>query len=259
MVMIALTSASGAPGVTTAALGLAISWPREVLLSEVALTGASSLLAGYWRGESMEPDDILRGTGDPSSELVAKITDLRIPILGSPAHALPMGHSMFDAGCDEADWTTVASALRGEEGVQAHDTIVDAGRLGSSNAPLDLLRQADRVLLVLTSTLPAVAAARCAAEFLQEDLALNGTVGSRSLALCVVGSGQPYEATDIAKLLALPYVGSVADDPVASEVLSLGAPPAASFGKSPLMRSIRRIVDQLAAPQSEEDVRPHAG
>ena len=50
MAVIALTSASGSPGVTTTALGLALSWPRPVLLVEADPTGASGLLAGYFRG-----------------------------------------------------------------------------------------------------------------------------------------------------------------------------------------------------------------
>ena len=50
MAVIALTSASGSPGVTTTALGLALLWPRPVLLVEADPTGGSGLLAGYFRG-----------------------------------------------------------------------------------------------------------------------------------------------------------------------------------------------------------------
>ncbi|MGK2852999.1 MAG: hypothetical protein ACSLE3_02645, partial [Microbacteriaceae bacterium] len=50
MALIALASASGSPGVTTTAMGLALAWPRPVLLVEADPTGGSGLLAGYFRG-----------------------------------------------------------------------------------------------------------------------------------------------------------------------------------------------------------------
>ncbi|MEA5117950.1 MAG: hypothetical protein VB036_10075, partial [Propionicimonas sp.] len=51
MAIFTLASASGSPGVTTTALGLALVWPRPVLLVEADPTGGSALLAGYWRGQ----------------------------------------------------------------------------------------------------------------------------------------------------------------------------------------------------------------
>ena len=50
MTVIALTSAKGAPGVTTTALALTLLWPRPVLLAECDPAGDSSLLAGYMGG-----------------------------------------------------------------------------------------------------------------------------------------------------------------------------------------------------------------
>ena len=50
MALIVLTSASGSPGVTTSAVGLALTWPRPALLVEADPTGGSSVLAGYLRG-----------------------------------------------------------------------------------------------------------------------------------------------------------------------------------------------------------------
>ena len=46
MAVVALTSASGSPGVTTTAVGLALTWPRPVLLIEADPTGGSGVLAG---------------------------------------------------------------------------------------------------------------------------------------------------------------------------------------------------------------------
>ena len=50
MAVIVLGSAAGSPGVTTSALGLALTWPRPVLLIEADPTGGSAMLAGFFRG-----------------------------------------------------------------------------------------------------------------------------------------------------------------------------------------------------------------
>ncbi|MCB0909871.1 MAG: hypothetical protein KDB63_22470, partial [Nocardioidaceae bacterium] len=50
MAVVALASASGSPGVTTTSLGLALAWPRPVLLVEADPTGGSGILAGFFRG-----------------------------------------------------------------------------------------------------------------------------------------------------------------------------------------------------------------
>ena len=49
MAIVVLTSASGSPGVTTTAVGMAFSWPRPVLLVEADPTGGSGILAGTSR------------------------------------------------------------------------------------------------------------------------------------------------------------------------------------------------------------------
>ena len=48
--LIALCSVKGAPGVTTSALALALSWPRPVVLAELDPAGGD-VLPGYGRGE----------------------------------------------------------------------------------------------------------------------------------------------------------------------------------------------------------------
>ena len=53
------------------------------------------------------------------------------------------------------------------------DALIDAGRLGAAYAPIPLLRQADLVLLVLGTSLPAVAAVRARLSVLREQLAVT--------------------------------------------------------------------------------------
>ena len=70
MAVIALGSAAGSPGVTTSALGLALTWPRPVLLIEADPTGGSAMLAGFFRGTTAQTAALIdlagaaRGTTD---------------------------------------------------------------------------------------------------------------------------------------------------------------------------------------------------
>lgn len=50
MAVIVLTSATGSPGVTTTALGLALTWPRHVLLADCDREPGQAVQAGYLRG-----------------------------------------------------------------------------------------------------------------------------------------------------------------------------------------------------------------
>ena len=51
MAVVVLCSAGHSPGVSTTALGLALTWPNEVLLVDADRTPTQSVLAGYLRGE----------------------------------------------------------------------------------------------------------------------------------------------------------------------------------------------------------------
>ena len=56
MALIVLTSASGSPGVTSTALGLAMTWPRPVILVDADPTGARAIPAGYFGGAQLPND-----------------------------------------------------------------------------------------------------------------------------------------------------------------------------------------------------------
>ena len=51
MAVVVLCSAGHSPGVSTTALGLALTWPNEVLLVDADRTPTQSVLAGYLHGE----------------------------------------------------------------------------------------------------------------------------------------------------------------------------------------------------------------
>jgi hypothetical protein len=116
--------------------------------------------------------------------------------------------------------------------------------LGAAYAPTPLLRQADLVLLVLGTSLPAVAAVRARLSVLGEQLAVTPTtaVPVSGLGLLLVGEGRPYTAREISGSLGLPVIASLSWDPASAEVLAAGAAPGRRFESSPLVRSIRGAI-----------------
>ncbi len=60
MAILMLTSAGGSPGVTTLAIGLALTWPRPVLLADCDPGAHQAVLAGYLHGQSSSGKGLLR-------------------------------------------------------------------------------------------------------------------------------------------------------------------------------------------------------
>ena len=60
MSILILTSAGGSPGVTTLGIGLALTWPRPVLLADCDPGAHQAVLAGYLAGQSGHGKGLLR-------------------------------------------------------------------------------------------------------------------------------------------------------------------------------------------------------
>ena len=241
MALIVLASASGAPGVTTTALGLALTWPRPVVLVDADPVGGSAVLAGYFQG-AVAPNDA-------AVELVLAHRDGRLS--SALAHVLmkvpdtehvwmlpgPRSHQQAASLADL--WAPLGSELRGLEH-NGQDVIVDAGRLGMMHSPTPLIDAADLALLVTRSDLPALAAARqWASDW--STAAAEGT-GAMTVAGLLVGEGKPYRRGEVAKVLGIPMVESVAWDEQAAAVLSQGAqPPRRGMDASALVRSLHAV------------------
>jgi hypothetical protein len=249
MAVIALTSASGAPGVTTTAVGLALAWHRPSLLVEAAMTPGSAVLAGYGRGVVAHDRGLVdvraaAALGQPLDEAIADhllVLDGGLRLLAGVANAAQV------AALPEL-WEPLAAALRDMDTLGV-DVIIDAGRLGAFAAPDPLLRQADLVCLLSGSDLPAINAARGAAGSLAEDLSRYG-LGQRVLHSVLVGPGRPYSAREVSGVLGLPMLGSLPWDPRGAAVLSAGAPP--SRRRSRPGSSLARSLDALATAAAVE-------
>jgi hypothetical protein len=245
-VLIALLSAKGAPGVTTSALALALSWPRPVILAELDPAGGD-VLAGYGRGEmsagGLAALTLAARRGGPARHLDSQL--LRLDHEGR-ARLLP---GLADpAGARHVDWDRLAAALvAAEDG--AIDVVADCGRLRAEHFPDAVLSRAAAVVLATGSTLRAVRSATQAVAELRERDACPGMLGA-----LVIGPGEPYGEREISEALGALVVGSLPRDEKAAVVLSDGAPAGRLFAQSALLRAARtianRLVESVAAHQS---------
>ncbi len=254
--ILTLSSAKGAPGVTTTALLLTLAWPRPVLLIEADPSGGS-IAAGYLSGDLPRGDkSVLElamaqrrgGAIDPAS-----LRDSAIPlsgearfIVGSPGP----GQASFCAPL----WDPMADAAR-LLSVKGFDVVVDLGRISTDSQ--SWLKVADLSLLVTRTTMPALAAAQSAAA------AIRATAGPRSVVeVMTVGINEPYGPAEVKDALDLDVAGTIANDPVTAETFSLGRAQGRSLkdkqlNDSRLMRSILPALDTVMSrrPETATDVR----
>ena len=135
------------------------------------------------------------------------------------------------------------------------DVIVDAGRLIACASPWPVVRASDALLLTARTTLPSMAGAKVWGSQLFGEFEATGMAAH--LALLLVGEGRPFRAREVARVLQLPVVTTVAWDPAAAAVLSTGdAPPQAGvlqrlagrggWEDSALLRSYRAARSAIA-------------
>jgi hypothetical protein len=139
-------------------------------------------------------------------------------------------------------WPDLVDAFTGfdEAGI---DVIVDLGRMDRQGLPQPLLDRADLVVLLLRTSLRAIAAARGYAAMLREQSRLSGA--DTNIGLGLVGENQPYGRREIAKLLNLPVVTALADDPDSASTFSDGIRRHRRFDRAALPRSLRNAVDDV--------------
>lgn len=238
--LIGLCSAKGSPGVTTAALGLALGWPRRVVLAECDPAGGD-VLAGYGQGQarlgSQGLTDLMAAARNGSAEL-EMWTHLVTLDFERQAFVLP---GLVDARSARAiDWPRLVTLLTGS----GADVLADCGRLRAEYSPRAVLHAADLVLLVCRGTLRSVRVAQTAAAELSSDLGARGT-GADALGVLLVDPGAPFGVAEVEKAVGVPVVATLPGDARAAAVLSDGAPSARSF--SALLKAGRRAADEISA------------
>jgi hypothetical protein len=215
MPLIALVSAKGSPGVSTAALACTLTWPAPMLLAECDPAGGD-LLAGYLAKYELPPDrgivplagSLLRGTAD---DLAGHLIDLdapkqkRLALQGLAAPA-------------QASSLTPAWGRLGELFASSpYLVLADCGRLTTHHPPWPLLAKADLVLLALRPTsLRTVSPAVSAITSLRRELpGVDGKAGN--LGLLVVGDG--ISGRELTRHLNVPAIANIAWDPATAAVL----------------------------------------
>jgi hypothetical protein len=239
MAVVCLASASGSPGVTTTAVGLAFCWPRPVLLVEADPTGGSGILAGFLKGTTAYDVGLIElvlsplGVTDALRDVVRPLSPNVSLVAGTRTHA--QATALRDV------WEPLAAALSELE-ASGQDVIVDAGRLGLTGSPQPLLEAADLTLLMTRATLPSISAVRSWAEAVRQP-----ATGWRHPGLLLIGEGRPYRDTEVAKVLGIAVVADLPDDPEAAAVYHHGATPPRHFETGPYARSLQATAQSIQA------------
>ena len=247
MALYVLTSASGSPGVSTAAAGLAYHWPRPVLLLDADPTANSALLAGRFRGE-LEP-----GLG--LIDLAVAAAEERLDEAFAAAIAkLPDSDALFLAGIRSHEqahsltslWPQLLGVLHRLDEA-GHDVIVDAGRLGLVGSPSLLIDRADLAVLVTRNSLVSLASASSWTASLRTRFAEHGA--SARLGMMIVQDTprrvQSYGDGQVARSLQLPVLASLPYDKDVAEVYSHGSRPPKNFETSGLVKAYAASAEAL--------------
>lgn len=241
MALITLCSIKGAPGVTSAALAMTLTWPRPALLVEADSSGGSSVMAGFFRGQVAQERSLLSLTmaaAHSSVEQVLWSQCLQLP--GAEGKTLLSAAPTFtQAQLTRRVWTELADVLAGLDrgGV---DVLVDAGRLSTTNTPLPLIERSDAVMVVTSAGLPALHAARGSVGYLQQHLETNST-GADALALIVrEGDHDAYARAQVASTLRAPVLATLPQAAHDAAVYSHGRRPDRRHDHGDYLRSVRR-------------------
>lgn len=241
MALIALTSANGSPGVTTSALGLALTWPRPTVLIEADPTGARAIPAGYLRGGELPSTKTIvdLAVSHRQGTLAHDLPHTLFALPGTTVQVLtgPLRHTQTRAL--ETLWEPLAVILKGLE-ANGQDVIIDIGRLGLQGSAYELFAAADLALLATHTNLPALVAASSWAPTLRTTFERTGS--SMNLRALLVGDGRPYGAKEASKVLGMPVLASLAWDPETAAVYSQGATPRRKFESAPLNKALRAAV-----------------
>lgn len=253
MALIILTSASGAPGVTTTALGLALTWPRDVLLVDADRDPSQAVLAGYLHGVdaggrglvnlSRQHSGGLLTSEDLLTETLPLTTDQSVERRFLPGFSHPGSAAIF-----RPMWSPFVD-LMSQLGQLNFDVIVDVGRIGRDGLQAEILARARLVLVVVRSTLRSLAAARLYLPYLADQLEQVG--GAGQIKILVVGPSRPYSISDIEKQFGVAVAGSVVIHEDA-RVLSDGDSPPQRFEEGGLLRSFRTLSSNIRASLDTE-------
>lgn len=236
-------SAGGSPGVTTTALGLALSWPRPVMVIDADPHPSQSVLAGLLAGRTEPSTDLgdfaeAVRSGEISADLLSAIA---IPLPGVthasfvPGFRNPKAPALFSSALP----ALISQAERLSD--SGTDIFFDLGRLDVTNSFAQIFAAADACYLVTRSNLPSLA---CAKLWLPTLQSLYDSAAGE-LGIILIGAGRPYSGREISAQFDLPVAGDVVWVPSVAARLSDQAPKAAVLGQRNYRRSLQLLVEKL--------------
>jgi len=226
MPIIVLTTATGAPGASTTALGLTLSWPGPALLVEADPAG-TSLVPGWFRGaiDPQERNIVNLALVEHADDLTEAIFDQAIS-LGDDEHQrlalLGLVDPVQAPALEERRWWEPISIALQSLSAAGYAVIIDAGRLTQGSYPMPLLAVADQVLLVCRAELADVLRAYPIATQLKGTLTQTGNADTFGVVGIGNGGHRYYPASTIAKQMGAFFAFSLPDDPHSAAALSNG-------------------------------------
>lgn len=233
MTVVALASAKGSPGVTTATVAVAAQWPppRQAVLVELDPAGGD---IGAWFGLQTEP-----GTG---SLAAAARRGVAAGSLLDHCQRLPdgvrvvLGQPAAERAHRAATLLAPDLARAGGDGI---DVVADCGRLDPASPAVEVARQAD--FAVLVSRLDVAALGHLAA------LVARLSPACRSVALVLVGRG-PYPPAEVSAAVGAAVLGVLPHDPEGAALVAAGR-HGSRGRRSPLLRSAGDLAAAIAGYQ----------
>jgi hypothetical protein len=259
-VLTVVTSGKAAPGVTTTAWALALSWPGSLLLADCDPAGGD-MAPGFLAGRVSTEHGLLswstsarRGVPAMSAATMLAQHVVELPER-SEVWFLP-GFATSTQGFSFTDetWERLALALERSSAAMGRDSLVDAGRLVGDRGNWPVLRAADQVLLTVRPSVRSVHAAQDAV------LKLRYELGDLSkVSVLVIGAG-PYTSGEVSAALQLSLGGVLPQDRAAAAVLSDGTnlPITKQLHKSALLKAAGNVARRLTASAYAEAA-AHAG
>lgn len=227
---ISLISASGSPGVSTTALGLALTVPTQrVLLVEADPIGGSPVHAGFLGGTreaaAARENRSLINLVDPARRgAVAEAFGHQVvPIPtddpDADAWCVPGLRTSAQADAMKETWAPLGAhlSLLARSGATV---VVDAGRIGHRAGPENLIRQSDLIIIVTRPTIPAVEVLCGSLPPLRELLRRHKSPAA--LGLITIGD-TPYGPGEVSKAAALPLICALPNSPKHAAVFADGA------------------------------------
>lgn len=227
--MIALVSAKGSPGVTTAALALAASGGDDTLMVEIDPSGGS---IECWTGTPSEPGLLRVASG------LRRSLDAEVVVTG--ARLVPPGVSVVHAPTSGrlAESTIAAIGERLTIAMAESDrmVILDAGRWCRTQSTARRIAGCDVVAIVCQPTLSGVESARALIEPMQ-------AVTGQAPVILLIGD-RPYSAAEVSAAIGLTVIGVLPWDPGSVNTL-LTSGVGRGWSRSRLARSARTVVTNL--------------